>query len=151
MEDSDISASQLSARLFAALNLPVSYAQKVNLNYDGEERDEKLNLIAYDMLFGDRYLYGGEEAATDNEMQMGILPITIESVKNVDDHVVVTGENFNSYSTVFVDGDMVDTTYIDDTTLMVENKNLSGGEEVKVVQMTESHRTLGETAIFSFK
>jgi hypothetical protein len=84
-------------------------------------------------------------------MQMGILPITIESVKNVDDHVVVTGENFNSYSTVFVDGDMVDTTYIDDTTLMVENKNLSGGEEVKVVQMTESHRTLGETAIFSFK
>jgi hypothetical protein len=151
MEDSDISASQLSARLFAALNLPVSYAQKVNLSYDGEERDEKLNLIAYDMLFGDRYLYGGEEAATDNEMQMGILPITIESVKNVDDHVVVTGENFNSYSTVFVDGDMVDTTYIDDTTLMVENKNLSGGEEVKVVQMTESHRTLGETAIFSFK
>jgi hypothetical protein len=46
---------------------------------------------------------------------------------------------------------MVDTTYIDDTTLMVESKNLSGGEEVKVVQMTESHRTLGETAIFSFK
>jgi hypothetical protein len=150
MEDSDISASQLSARLFAALNLPLGYAQKVNMYFDGEERDEKLNMIAYDMLFGDRYLYSGERVVPENEIQMGVLPITISSVKNAGDHIVVTGENFNNYSVVCIDGDVADTTYIDETTLMVEEKNLSGGEEITVAQMTESHRTLGQTAIYDF-
>jgi hypothetical protein len=151
MEDRNLKASQLSANLFKALNLPLSYAQKVDLNYSGSEMDEKLNIIAYDMLFGDRYLYDGERVVPENEMQMGILPITVSSVRNIDDHIVVTGENFNSYSVVCIDGNPAETTYIDDTTLMIEDQNLSGGETVTVAQITESHRILGETAIFNFE
>jgi phosphoglycerol transferase MdoB-like AlkP superfamily enzyme len=151
MEDRNLKASQLSANLFKALNLPLSYAQKVDLNYSGSEMDEKLNIIAYDMLFGDGYLYDGERVVPENEMQMGILPITVSSVRNIDDHIVVTGENFNSYSVVCIDGNPAETTYIDDTTLMVGDQNLSGGEAVTVAQITESHRILGETAIFNFE
>jgi phosphoglycerol transferase MdoB-like AlkP superfamily enzyme len=151
MKDEDLYASQLSANLFNRLNMPLSYAQKVNISCSGEERDEKLNIIAYDMLFGERYLYSGDRVVPENEMQMGILPISVTTVKNAGDHIVVTGENFNSFSVVYIDGTAENTTYIDDTTLMVDDKVLSGGEEITVAQVDDSHHVLGETAIFDFK
>lgn len=151
MKDEDLNASELSAKLFQKLNMPLSYAQKANLYYDDETRFDKLNMIAYDMLFGDKYLYNRDRVVPENEMQMGILPIDITGIKNVDDHIVVTGKNFNTFSVVYLDGDAMSTTYIDSDTLMVPDINLKGGEKLVVSQVDESHHILSSTLEYIYK
>lgn len=151
MKDEDLNASELSAKLFQKLNMPLSYAQKANLYYDDENRFDKINMIAYDMLFGDKYLYNGERVVPENEMQMGILPIDITGIKNVDDHIVVAGNNFNTFSVVYLDGDAMSTTYIDSDTLMVPDINLKGGEKLVVSQVDESHHILSSTLEYIYK
>lgn len=151
LPDEDIDTNELTPRILRNLRIPMSYAQKANLYYkDDEERKEKLNLIAYDMLFGSRFMYNGRRVVPENTIQMGLLPISISEVKNVNDHVVVTGENFNQFSVVYVDGEAKDTTYVDANTLLLEDVLLDVGDEVEVVQVTDSHHILSSTAVFNY-
>lgn len=150
LKDADISATELSGRLFKELCLPMSFAQKANICYEGEERKEVLNKIAYDMLFGVKFIYEEKPVVSDTDLQMGVLPITISSASNEDDHIVIKGENFNMYSVVYINGDEVNTTYIDRSTLMIADKQLSDGASVVVSQRTEAHRILGDSEAYIY-
>lgn len=150
LEDEDINASDISLKLLGALNLPLGYAQKAHKLYTGEELDDVLVNIAYDMLYGDNYLYENQVVVPEGDMKMGVDKIVVSDVKNEDDHIVISGENFNQYSVVYVNGDRQDTIYIDRKTLMVEGMTLYGGDELNVRQIDKSHHELSETNLFIF-
>ncbi len=149
-KDEDIASWQLSTKLLDALNIPEGYAQKAQHAYEGEEQDSKLCLIAYDMLFGDRYLYGGESPVPEGEMKRGVDDITVKSAENEGDHIVVTGENFNEFSVVYVGDDAMDTIYVDRGKLMVEEMALEPGDAVTVKQVDESKHVLSTTDYFVY-
>lgn len=148
--DKDIASYEVSTRLFQALNMPDGYAQKIQRMYQGEERDEKLELYAYDMLFGDCYMYNGRRPLLENHMRRGVDVISVTSVENRGNNVYVYGENFNEYSKVYVDDSSKSTTYIDRNTLMIEDYLVEKGETIIVKQVDESSHILSETNAFIF-
>lgn len=146
IEDEDIEATEISTKILTALNIPLGYVQKAQVYYDDPEVvNEKVHMIAYDMLFGERYLYDGESPVPENDMTMGVDVISISSVNNETDHVVITGENFNQYSVVYVDDKDYETVYIDSSTLMVEDYEAEQGEEFTVKQVDKSHHVLSSS------
>lgn len=149
-KDEDIASWQLSTKLLDALNIPEGYAQKAQTVYDGEEQDSKLCLIAYDMLFGDRYLYDGESPVPESDMRRGVDEITIKSAENEGDHIVVTGENFNEFSVVYLGDDALDTIYVDRGKLMVDGMKLEAGDMVTVKQVDESKHVLSTTDALTY-
>lgn len=143
MEDEDIVATEISTKILSALNIPYGYAQKAQIYYENPAVvEEKIHMIAYDMLFGERYLYDGGSPVPEDDMKMGVDVISISSIKNKSDHIVVTGENFNEFSVVY-DGDKdLDTIYVDSNTLMVEDRKASSGDVFTVKQVDKSHHIL---------
>ena len=145
MEDEDIIASELSVKLLNALNITPGYAQKAHMAYEGEELDDKLLLITYDMIFGEQYLYDLESPVPEGEMAMGVDEITVSKVKNESSHIVVSGKNFNEYSVVYNGDDALVTTYIDRNTLMVADVTAVVGDVFTVKQVDKSHHILSST------
>lgn len=150
IKDEDIEAYQLSTKLLEALNIPEGYAQKAQRAYEGEEQDNKLCLIAYDMLFGDNYIYDGESPVPEGEMRRGVDEISIKAVKNEGDHIVVSGKNFNEFSVVYVGDDAVDTIYVDRGKLMVEDAEFEQGDVITVKQVDESKHILSSTDAYVY-
>ncbi len=150
MEDEDIEANQLSVKVLNALNMPLSYPEKAHLAYSGNELDEKLTLITYDMLFGKKYLYDGNNAVDENVMKMGVSDILITNVKNEEEHVVISGDMYNTFSHVYVNDDEKDTMYIDENTLIIQDYLLSPGDEITVKQVDKSHHILSSTDVYVY-
>lgn len=145
MEDEDINASDISLKLLDALNMPLGYVQKAHKLYEGSELDDVLINISYDMLYGENYLYGDDAIVPESDMKMGVDEITVAGAENVDDHIVVNGTFFNSYSVVSVNGDNMDTVYVDENTLMIEDEQLEKGDEIVVKQIDKSHHELSNS------
>ncbi len=151
IEDEDIAASDLSVKILDALNINGGYAHKAYSLYEDEElRRQKLNLIAYDMLFGEKYLYQGQNAVEDNEITMGVDDIYITGIKNERDHMVILGENFTEYSVVYRGEDALETMYVNRNTLMVEGERAETGESFTVNQVDKSHHVLSISETFVY-
>ena len=150
LRDKDIAAHELSNRLFEGLGYPMSFTQKAHVLYSGEELDEKLEMLSYDMLFGDDYLYNGKIPVEAPHMKLGVHEIKIDGVKNEPDHMVVTGENFNTFSVVYEDDDALETSYVNRTTLMVEDHAAEPGKVYTVRQVTKSHHELTSSEPYSY-
>ena len=84
------------------------------------------------------------------DLQMGFDPIRITDVSSVGGSVYVMGKNFTESSFVFIDGKKQDTVFLNENTLMVSDKELEGGEEVYVAQLTEVSAQLSSTEVFIY-
>ena len=145
LKDEDIQSNEMSGKLLNALSIPSGYAQKAHDLYEGEELDEKLEMIAYDELFGENYIYDGHTPVPERHMNMGITPIILEGAFNNGSSVSVTGENFNLYSVVFINDKKVDTSYISETELIIDADDVESGDEIVVKQVDAAHHELSET------
>lgn len=151
LEDEDIMASELSVKLLNAIGIEPGYVQKAHMLYDGEEEDYIIRLLAYDMLFGNKYMYNGKSPVNDmKRMKLGIDPISVTGVSNERNHIVVKGENFNEYSVVFMEGKKQETIYVDRNTLMVEGVSAMHGDSFTVKQVDKANNVLSSTANFIY-
>lgn len=151
LEDEDVDASEISTKIFKALNLDLGYVQKAHVLYQDEELDNVITLLAYDMLFGDDYIYDGQSPVPEEgEIRMGLEEIGIIKVNNEGDHIVIKGRNFNEFSVVFVGEEQLDTIYVDRNTLMVPDMLMENGNEITVKQVDESGHILSSTDIYIF-
>ena len=71
-----------------------------------------LKELQYDILYGGKYLYGGKTPYAPTDMKMGVAKITVDGMYQQGDYWYVQGENFSPYCKITVDGDLLDTTYI---------------------------------------
>ena len=69
---------------------------------------------------------------------MGNYPPKIHSVSNSAKGVVVKGEHFTRHSVVFIDGEIVDTRYVDKETVIALNTSVSPRNAVVIHQYDES-------------
>ena len=151
----DMQAYEISSTILSALEIPDGAINSYHQNSgrqmkNGEITEEEylsgLKELEYDVLYGDKITYGGENPYTPTNLQMGFFPITISDATYTKDHVlIIRGENFTRYSTVHVNGTSCDTLYLDPNTLVVANVDLSGRTEITVAQST-----LSETNTYSF-
>lgn len=150
-EDEDIYAYEITRKLIDALNIPYSYALKAQIAYqDEDELDSKLCMIAYDMMFGELYMYDGVSPVPENDMRMGVDVISVTGVKNESDHIVVSGENFNEFSVVYNDDKDLDTIFVDKNTLLVDDYEAEAGDVYTVKQVDKSGHVLGSSKSYSY-
>ncbi len=151
MEDEDIVATEISTKILDALNIPYGYAQKAQVYYqDADVLEEKTHMIAYDMLFGEKYLYNGEPPVSEGTFRMGVDIISVTDVKNHSEHIVVSGDNFNEFSVVYCNDKDLDTIYVDENTLMVEGFKAEDGDVFTVRQVAKSHKELSSSEEFVY-
>ena len=147
-DNQDMQAYEMGSTLLSALEVPDGAINAYHQNSgrqlrNGELSEEEylsgLKELEYDVLYGDRITYNGQNPFIPTNLQMGFFPITIEDVNYTRDHVlIIRGNNFTRYSTVHINGSSADTLYLDPNTLVVASADLSGRTEITVSQSTLS-------------
>lgn len=150
-KNENLYAYQLSAhvlKLFGMNNGLLTKFHQMYHNYDNYKSN--LKILQYDMLYGKKEVYDGLSPYEPTDLQMGFDPIRITDVSSVGGSVYVMGKNFTESSFVFIDGKKQDTVFLNENTLMVSDKELEGGEEVYVAQLTDVSAQLGSTEVFIY-
>ena len=73
---------------------------------------EDLELLQYDMLYGEKYIYNGNNPFIATELKMGIDTISVSNVFDENEQVFVSGENFTTFSKVYINDRKYETIYI---------------------------------------
>jgi hypothetical protein len=113
-----------------------------------------LEVLQYDMLYGEKYVYGGENPFQQTDLQMGILPIEAESVEKVsEDTWRVSGKNFTEASQISINGELTDTVFLNTSALLMQNVELEDGDQVSVAQVCDSTAApvLSETEAVTYR
>ena len=118
-EAPDLQAYRLGAQLMKQLGFSggviCKYHQSAAPEETGEEYLSKLEMLQYDMLYGDMEALDGQSPYAAAHMTMGSAPPAITEASFEYHCLLVTGENFNEFSTLLIDGQPVETAFIDET------------------------------------
>lgn len=145
--DINLEAYQLSAKVLEEAGITQGILTKLHQScmWD-EDYLSKLEVIQYDMLYGDREIYGGINPYGATDLKLGIDEITVTAVAKEEEGLVyVYGTGFNEYSHVCVNGETQKTTYVEQGMLLIEDPQLAAGDIVTVAQIGTDNITLGET------
>lgn len=147
-EGGDMEAYETSSQVLEAMNVKDGVINAYHQKYRNQVKEGKiteeeyqkgLQELEYDILYGDRVCYNGQNPYEPTTLQMGIDPIKITSVEATDTgSIKIKGENFTRYSKVYVNGDACNTWYVSSMTLEVEDMELEPGDEVVVWQKSLS-------------
>ena len=145
-EDRDLTAYQLTAYTLGRKGISTGVMMQFHQQCWGKaDYLDALAALEYDMLYGDKYLYDGQTPYQPTNMRMGVKEITVLSALLRDEYVIVRGEHFTPYSTVYLSGKALDTTYVDAQMLVAKLGLLSKaekGDQVLVCQVAEDGTVL---------
>ena len=142
-QDRNVAAYQIMADVFDRLDI---HSGSV-FNYHQERRKTKnyladLELLQYDILYGDQYVYGGKPPITaeDTHMVMGVRDVTLQNlVPHLDDGYSLYGENFTKSSKIFVNGEKQKSNFLNNTRIDISEVELKDGDVISVNQMGSSN------------
>ena len=137
-QDADLYAYQL----MASITNSVGIHEGTILNYHQTQMNSSdyldgLENLQYDILYGDRYCYNGEDKYPATDIVMGIDPVTVDSATNSigDSEVIIRGSNFTKWSKVFVNGSKVNTIFSGPNCLIISKDAIFDGDTLQVNQM----------------
>lgn len=113
---------------------------------DEESYQAQISYLAYDMLYGDNTQFGGVKPYEKQNMRMGTLPITADSIKVMGDSLYVQGKGFTEKSKIFVNGEKYSTTMLSEYSLMASGVELTEGDVIKVGQSSSKREVLSYSA-----
>lgn len=122
----------------------IQYGQNIDRN--SPEYLKGLEALAYDVLYGKKYMYGEKSIVKPSEMKMGVKPIKIQKIVQAGDKYYIKGENFTEYSKVTLDGELLKTFYLGPTLLgLVDEVDPSKASEMKVSQIDKNSKEIIST------
>ena len=145
-QDADITAYQLLANITNQAGIHegtmFTYTQsQLDQGLTGTDtyRDGLENL-QYDILYGDRYCYGGEDKYPATDLVMGIDDVSVNRTWiNSSGDICISGSNFTPWSKVFINGEKVSTAFISSSLLRISADSISDGDTIQVNQMGSSN------------
>lgn len=148
-EKQDVEAYQLTSHVLNLLDIHEGTMVRFHqrhldmANADDQEYLDAMKILEYDILYGEREVYGGESPYQATKMEMGITPIIQRTTVHAGNQIVVFGENFNQYSRICVNGKAVPTPYIHENRLIAKDIPYKEGEEITVQQIGRDKIPLG--------
>ncbi|MGI6006591.1 MAG: sulfatase-like hydrolase/transferase [Ruminococcus sp.] len=149
-DDVNLASYQIGAEVLDRIGIHdgtvISYHQtrKGTKNYQVD-----LEALQYDILYGEQYVYQGQDPFMKTDLQLGVVPITFTGVNRMTDGTYyISGTNFTASSKLEINRELVeDTIYISPTLLMVRDVVLEDGDSLTVAQQSNSstHRVLSRT------
>ena len=140
-EDRNVPAYQLMADVFERLDI---HAGTV-FNYHQERRKSDnylsdLELLQYDILFGEKYVYDGNEPITEGHMKMGIKDVSLSHItQQLDGAYSLYGENFTKWSKVYLNGEKQTSKFLNNTRIDLKEMELKEGDVLTVSQVGSSN------------
>lgn len=145
-QDMDLESYQLAAHVFDTVGISQGILTQIHQNcMDDEDYLQKLEVVQYDMLYGDHQIYGGVNPYIATPLQLGIDEITISTVGKREDALYVYGSGFNEYSVVLLNGERLKTTYVEESLILAEKTELKSGDVITVAQIGTDNIPLGYT------
>ena len=141
-QDGNLAAYQMGAEILDRIGIHegnvIRYhqARKNTKNYQVD-----LEMLQYDLLYGKKYLYGGESPYHRVAMKMGLFDVTLDRIVPgpESEHVYyLHGSNYTPSSQVKLNGDWYDTVYVNPSTLIISGTELDDFDRLSVVQRSNS-------------
>lgn len=147
-KDENMYSYQLGGHMEDLADLEVGTIFTYQQNHRNSETYHRdLQALGYDMLYGERYIYGGENPFEPTKLKMGVNDIVIEKIVQIGDKYYIKGENFNAFSRVTLDGKQLDTIYLGENLLgLLEDVDPEDGGRMKVSQIDKKSKEILSTS-----
>lgn len=141
-EDRNIPSYQIMSDVFERLGIHSGTV----FNYHQTRRQTKdylkdLELLQYDILYGEKYVYNGDLPITEGHMRMGVKDVILTDIVpqlGEEDSYSLYGENFTKQSKIFVNDEQQESKFLNNTRVQLKDCKLEEGDIIKVVQMGSS-------------
>lgn len=137
--DEDIEAYQLSSKICEYLGFDNgvinAYHQKNRNSVDEETYLDNLKILEYDILYGEKYVYGEQDIYTPSDMKFGVTNVSISDiVQDTSDEteIIISGDYFTQYSRIYVNGEYVETEFIDEHHISGSIADLENGDVAEI-------------------
>lgn len=145
----NLKAYQLSSEIMRALGINNGFLTKYHqTSKKREDYLPVLEMIQYDTLYGENYIYAGKAPYIPTDLRMGAENIRISRIELIGDGAFITGNGFTRYSHIAVNGEYVDTTFINGNTLFFHADALTPDYRVSVAQVAADSTVLSETEVY---
>ena len=151
-EAPDLQAYRLNANLLRQLGFSGGVVAKLHQSVDAQEAGEeylsKLEMLEYDMLYGDREAFAGEFPYERTDMRLGSRDIVVTDAAREYHRLLVTGEHFTEFSRIVADDQVLDTLYIDPEHIVARVDDGAALGSFCVAQVGRDGGELGRTPPF---
>lgn len=155
-KDKNLASYQIAAEVFDRLGIHdgtifrYHQSRRNTRNYQVD-----LEALQYDLLYGEKYAYGGESPFEKTEMTLGVEPVVMTDITEEAEGVYyITGENFTDSSKLEINGELAeDTKMLNNGLLRVQDVEIKDGDELCVAQQSNSstHRVLSRSAAMIYR
>lgn len=154
-QDKNLTSYQMGAEVLKRLGIHEGsiirfhQARKNTKNYQVD-----LEVLQYDMLYGSRYVYGGENPYEQKEMRMGVKDVILKRIRKMSENeCYFEGENFTASSRVEINGEEQESIFVDNYTLLVRGVELEPDDEVCIIQVSNSssEKELGRSNVIQYQ
>ena len=152
-QDDDLYTYQLGSKVIESFGVDDGLMTKLHQNMQTDKNYHKwMEVIQYDMLYGEKFAYGGEAGYPHNttDIKMGVKDISVSDVYNEPENktIKVEGSNFTDYSKITVNDRVIPTNFIDSNTLLANGTVLKAGDRLCVAQVDDEHTKLSMTKTY---
>lgn len=136
-ENKNMNCYQLMAHFLGALESNIGTTTKIHqkLNED-EHYQKKLEMIEYDMLYGEKITFKGISPYIRTELQYGISDIYVTELVHNNGQLFVYGNMFNEHTRIKINGKVKDTIFINKNCIAMNIDSLEKCETLQILQMT---------------
>lgn len=138
---------QVAADVFDRLGFHMGVMTKYHQNHQNSQTYKAdMKKLEYDMLYGKKYIFNGQNPYKKTDLQMGVKPIKITEVVRVGDKLYIKGENFTEFSKISLDGKILKTIFLGSSILgLQEDVDLNAAGRMKVSQVEKNKEILSTT------
>lgn len=145
-QDANMTSYQLLADITDMLGIHegtmFTYHQNRDKIADDEEYQEGLQLLQYDILYGEHYVYGGENPYPASDLRMGTQDVIINEIVETEKYYYVMGDNFTKWSKVYIDDEKISTSYLSSKLLRFKKGKMDEGRHKLVICQVGSSETI---------
>ena len=152
-EDRNIPSYQIVADVLERLDIHSGTV----FNYHQERRQTKnyladLELLQYDIMYGEQYVYNGNPPITEGHMQMGVKDVELtDLVPKLDEGYSLYGQNFTKNSRVYVNGERQQSKFLNNTRIELSETTLENGDIITVSQVGSSNTVFRTSCEYEYQ
>ncbi len=143
---------QLSTYMFELIGINGGTMNQFHKLYESDEKYyDYMKLLQYDLLYGKKYIYDGENPYKKSNLQLGLHKVKITDYSFDNNKIKVKGSYFNDTSKIFINEKMVNTVYVNSGELQADISNIKNIKTISVKQVGQNNKHLSSTQVIEVK
>lgn len=158
--DKDLYTFQLASYVSDMIGIESGYMNRLHQEMADKSEEyaeeslysDEMHILQYDMLYGEKYAYGGKNAYLPANTRFGYKDIVIDEIKIQGETLYVYGKGFNDgFSHIYINGSEKNTIFLKKGCVIADNVMLNEGDVIKVVQSSSDRIRMNESNAVVYK